>query len=79
LIDRFQTVVDETAKAIEDEINSNIVSRQRAIETQLKKLEHQTSTIDELKRKLDKNYVEQQQSNQQLLDRLELATQKTQQ
>jgi hypothetical protein len=44
-----------------------------------KKLEQQTSTIDELKRKLDKNYVEQQQSNQQLLDRLELATQKTQQ
>jgi len=33
LIDRFQKLVDETAKAIEDEINSNIVSRQRAIET----------------------------------------------
>ena len=39
LMEKFQKVVDETTKAIEDEINTNLVSRQRTLEAAVKKLE----------------------------------------
>jgi hypothetical protein len=38
-MEKFQKVVDETTKAIEDEINTNLVSRQRTLEAAVKKLE----------------------------------------
>lgn len=58
MMERFQSIIDQTAKAIEDEINANVLSKQRVFEVALKKLENQMTGVEEVKRKVDKNYQE---------------------
>jgi hypothetical protein len=58
MIARFTGLVDEATKSIEEQINANVLSKQRVFEIGLKRLENQMASVEELRRKVEKNYQE---------------------